>query len=261
MKLFFGELKANYEKYLFPYQVWLLKEEGDSIEKIYDSGFLPIRNLPNVYYLSRNIRVDLSKFSISSENRRILGKTSEFSCRFIPLGEFNYTPVVQKFCKDYMDNRFGKGALSATGIKNIFQKGVYNKLFVWTDKTGAEIGFAVCFESEDILQYAHSFYDVSLVEKSLGARMILEAVIWAKDNGKKYIHLGTCYETRALYKTEFLGVEFFNGFTWSNNLKELKFLIETPKDKSLLYNNEFLDEFYSPDLVGILNNYGICVKF
>lgn len=261
MKLFFSEFKANYGKYFFPYQVWLLKQEGDDIEKIYDAGFLPIRNLPGVYYLSRSLRVNLPKFSPSSENRRILNKTASFEYEFLPLDEFDYTPEVQKFCKEYMDKRFGKGQIRAAGIKSIFEKGVYNYIFVWRKAQGKkEVGYAVCFLSDNLLQYAHAFYNLDLLEKSLGARMILEAVTWAQKNGRKYAYLGTCYEKNALYKTEFKGVEFFNGFCWSSNLEELKYLIERQSDEYILRDREFTEKFYQGDIKALLDKYGVRVK-
>lgn len=260
MKLFFGEFKPNYEEYFFPYQVWLLKEEGDEVEKIYEAGFLPIRNMPCVYYLSRSVRVNLAEFAPSSENRRILGKTADFKCELIPLNEFNYSPIVQKLCKDYMGKRFGKGRISAAAIKNIFQKGVYSHVFVWKEKTEKEIGYAVCFIDKSLLQYAHAFYNLDFLEKSLGARMMLEAVIWAQKNQKKYAYLGTCYERNALYKTEFSGVEFFNGFGWSKDLEELKYLVDIQTENYLLRNKEYLGKFHQNDLKTILDKYGVRVE-
>ena len=126
MKLFFSELPANYSKYHFPYQIWLLKEEGDEVEKIYSNGFLPIRSLQSVYYLSRNIRVDLNKFEISSENRRILKKTENFESDLIPLSEFTYTAEIQKFCKNYTEQKLGRGLFPAAAIKSIFTNKVFN---------------------------------------------------------------------------------------------------------------------------------------
>ena len=262
MKIFFGEFKSNYEKYFFPYQVWLLCQEGDEVEKIYDAGFLPIRNIPGVYYLSRNLRVDLAKFTLSSENRRILGRTIGFDFELLPLSEFPYTPKVQKFCKDYMNKRFGKGQMSAVGIKNIFQKGVYTHVFVWREtQSKKEAGFALCFINDQLLQYAHAFYNLDLFEKNIGVRMILQAVTWAKENEKQYAYLGTVYNHSAYsYKTEFSGGEFFNGFTWSNNLTELKTLIEREEEQYLLRDKEFIEKFYQKDILTLLDKYGLRVK-
>ena len=63
----------------------------------------------------------------------------------------------------------------------------------------------------------------------------------------KYVYLGTCYSPNALYKTQFTGFQYFNGFQWSENLKELKYLINRDKfsvDKHLLETEEFVDKFY-----------------
>ena len=265
MKLFFSEFKANYQKYHFPYQVWLFKETGDEVEKIYQNGFLPVRSIPNVYYLARSIRVDLEKFEPSSENRRILRKTEDFESDLVLISEFNYTPHIQKFCKDYMAKKFGQGSITAAGIKSIFKSGIYNHVFVWKErKTQKEIGYAVSFISSSFAQYAHAFYDLQYFEQSLGSRMMLEAVNWAKESNKKYIYLGTCYEKNAFYKTEFKGVEFFNGFRWSQNLEELKELVrnrDRVDEEYLLKDKDYLEKFYQSDLKSILLKYGLPVIF
>lgn len=270
MKLFFSEFKADYSKYHFPYQVWLLREENDEVEKIYANGFLPIRNLQNIYYLSRNIRVDLNNFEISSENRRILKKTEGIESDLIPFSEFSFTAEIQRFCKDYSMKRLGKGVFSTSAIKTIFEGRVYNYVFIFKDiQSQKPVGYAICFISNNLLQYGHAFYDLNFLEGNLGARMILEAVIWAKKSQKKLAYLGTCYEEKSLYKTEFKGVEFFNGFGWSENLEELKELIREGKDEQeepeeteyLLKRKEFVERFYQGDLLMILNKLGVRVNF
>jgi hypothetical protein len=47
-----------------------------------------------------------------------------------------------------------------------------------------------------------------------------------KDRGYTYGYLGTCYTERALYKTRFPGMEFFNGWGWSADRRELHFLVQ-----------------------------------
>jgi hypothetical protein len=260
MKLFFSEFKADYSKYHFPYQVWLLKEEGDSQEQLYSSGFLPMRNIPNVYYLSRSVRVGLKGFEISSENRRILKKTENFNSRLFALNEFEYGPRVQKMCKDYANQRL-RGIITSASIKNIFSGKVYSHVFVFENKKNREeAGFAVVRITEKIIQYGHSFYDLSYLSDNLGARMMLEAVIWAKENQKSHIYLGTCYSQNALYKTEFKGVEFFNGFEWSSDLEELKYLVRRESEEYLLKDQEYLEKFHENDFHRILDKKGIRVK-
>jgi len=265
MKLFFSEFPANYAEYHFPYQIWLLREEGDDLEKIYENGFLPIRNLPAVYYLSRSVRVDLSKFELSSENKRILKKTENFESDLVPLTKFNYTGEIQKFCKDYADQKLGRGLFPTASIKAIFSNNIFNYVFVFKEISRQnQVGYAVCFISGNLLQYAHAFYDLNYLKENLGARMILEAVNWAHRSKKRYAYLGTCYEESALYKTEFRGVEFFNGFRWSGDLEELKELIRKSEgfgEDYLLKSKEYLEKFYRRDLASILSSYGVRVSF
>ncbi len=260
MKLFFSEFKADYGHYHFPYQVWLLKEGGEAVEKIYENGFLPIRSLPQVYYLARGIRVNLSEFSLSSENRRILKKTENIISEVVPLNQFNYDSEVQKLCRDYAEKRLGKDAFPVPAIRSVFTGSVYNQVFVFKDRDQSPVGYAVGFANHQLLQYAHAFYDLKYFSESLGARMMLEAVSWAKDKGCQFAYLGTCYEEGALYKTEFSGVEFFNGFTWSKNLAELKTLLKRDKPEYLLKDKDYLDSFHGGDLHRLLSNYGVRIS-
>lgn len=262
MKLFFGEFKANYDKYSFPYQVWLYKEEGDNVEKIYESGFLPIRSMASVYFLSRSLRVDLNKFELSSENRRILKKTENFSSKVIPLSDFDYSPTVQKMCSNYADEKFGKDVLPTSTIRAIFRNGVYNNIIVFKDNSsGGEIGYAVCYITKNLIQYAFSFYDLTYLKDNLGARMMLEAVKWGKENDKSYIYLGSCYSKESLYKIEYKGVEFFNGFSWSSNMDELKYTIDRNGEEYLFKDKDYLDTFYEGQKETILKTKGVRVNF
>jgi len=242
MKLLFGEFLANYGKYHFPYQVWLAKETGDDVAKIYEMGFLPMRSKKDVYYLCRSVRVNLAKFQPSSENRRILRKTENFQHELISLEDFSYTPSVQKTCKDWFDQKFGKGKISTSAIRKIFTSGIFTHVFVWK-KDGQVIGYAIGNFHEGFLHYAHVFLDPQFSKANLGARMMLEAVLWAKENDKKYIYLGTSYTRPSLYKTQYNGVEFFNGSSWSDNIKELKYLIDRKSDNYLFQDKEYSRQF------------------
>ena len=262
MKLFFSEYQPDYEQYLFPYQVWLLKQEGDELAKIYQAGFLPFRSKKNVFYLARSVRVNLDSFESSSENRRILRKAEDFEYQLLPISRFDYTPKVQKLCKDFAEQRFGRGKMTTAGIKSIFKSGIFTDIFAWRDKKeNKEIGYALCLIDKEILHYAHVFYNPDYFKTSLGARMMLESVLWAKEKSRQFAYLGTCYDKRALYKSEFSGVEFFNGFLWSDNLEELKYLVNRQEEDYLLRDKEYLERFHQSDIKTILDKYGVRVIF
>ncbi len=249
MRFFFSEYQPNYKKYHFPYQIWLKKEPRDDVAEIYDRGFLPMRNLLGIYYLSRSVRVDLSKFSPSSENRRILRKTENlrFESMALAYPDSNQklhiaSPSVYELCKRYLESRFGNQYVSPDGLKSIFGGKIFNRVFVWKDGQ-KDVGYAVCYLSKDLLHYAHAFYEPEYAGKSLGARMMLQAVKIAKETGLKYAYLGTCYNQSAFYKLEFSGVEFFNGFGWSKNIEELKWLVDRRSEEYLLRDKDYLTKF------------------
>jgi hypothetical protein len=78
--------------------------------------------------------------------------------------------------------------------------------------------------------------------------MMTSAVMEFAARGVKHLYLGTCYSERALYKTQFAGVEFFNGLRWSQDLEELKFIIQRDNGKQtphLLETEEYCEQFYA----------------
>jgi len=56
--------------------------------------------------------------------------------------------------------------------------------------------------------------------------MMTSAVKFFAEQGFRHVYLGTCYSRSALYKTQFPGIQFFNGFKWSDNIEELKYLVD-----------------------------------
>ena len=52
--------------------------------------------------------------------------------------------------------------------------------------------------------------------------MMLRAILYAKDNEKKYVYLGSFQRPGDVYKLQFDGLEWFDGENWSQNISELK---------------------------------------
>jgi hypothetical protein len=75
--------------------------------------------------------------------------------------------------------------------------------------------------------YYYAFYDLAEAGSHLGMAMMTRAVAWAQESGLGHLHLGTCYAEKALYKTQFEPMEFFNGHRWSRNRDELRHLLRT----------------------------------
>src|SRR5437868_2039258 len=112
MKLLFSEAKSDYGHYIFPYSIWAFPEEGETPADLFERGFLPSSRNLDRFYLCRQIRIDLRKHSLTSENRRILRKGEGIQVTLIPRAEFDYTPQRREFYKAYTDIKFGKDVMT-----------------------------------------------------------------------------------------------------------------------------------------------------
>ena len=253
MKLLFSEAKSDYGHYLYPYAIMAVPEAGEVVADIFGAGFLPSSRSLELFYLCRNIRVDLAKFAPSSENRRILRKGASIEMKLVSRAEFEFTPARREFCKTFADARFGAGVMSYERLDLIFNSPVITHLLVFTDtQTGAELGVVVLYlEAPRLAFYRFAFYNLDHFNRSLGLFMMTSAVEFFAEKSFAHLYLGTCYSDRALYKTQFVGGEFFTGFRWSDNFDELKFLLRRDQQETgrhLLENEEFQKEFYDGDL-------------
>lgn len=242
MKLFFSEFKSVYNKYYFPYQVYLVREEEDDISKIFDKGFLMSRSRLNLFYLCRSIRVNLPKFSLNSENRRILRKADYLNFEVKDLKNYEYNWEIGKFAQDYYLKRFGKKVISTNKIKWLFTSGQNNYVLVFKAKT-KKVGFCPVFLNNNLLNYAYPFYDNDYYEKNIGIGMMLKTIIYAKENNLQYVYLGTCYSKDSMYKLQFEGLEWFNGYEWSSDIAKLKELINNG------INGHFLENVDNKDFI------------
>lgn len=242
MRLIFSEFPGKYDGYRFPYQVLAVKQKKDNVAQIYLGGWLPFRSKKDWFYLGRSSRVRLSKFELSSENRRILKKTEGLNFSVLPVEQFDYSPHVQKFCKLFADETFGKGVMPTAAIRKILNgEGNVNYVMLFSrgDKVVGYVGVVV---HGHFLHYAHPFCDLS-EDKNLGMGMMTRSIQWAKDQNKQFVYLGTCYGEGGLYKAQFKGFEFFNGWNWSDKLSELKYLIRRNSDSYLLQDDIYKERF------------------
>jgi arginyl-tRNA--protein-N-Asp/Glu arginylyltransferase len=247
MKLFFSEAEADYSRYFYPYVVWAVPEAGEAPADLFHAGFLPSAKSLNQFLLCRNVRVDLEKFIPSSENRRILRKGAGSVMKLVPRAEFDFSTARKKFYLDYADARYGSGVMPVERLELVFSPPVCTHLLVFTDETsGAELGVAVLYlAAPRVAFYRYSFFDLNHPNRSLGLFLMTAAVEFFAAQKFQHVYLGTCYSERALYKTQFAGVEFFNGFRWSQNLAELKFLLRRDPKQHLLESGEYRDEFFA----------------
>ncbi len=250
MRLLFSEYKSDYERYQFPYVIWAMREKDETPADIMERGFLPSSRTLERFYMCRHVRVDLRRFAPSSENRRILRKGESLSCTLIPRGEFEYTPERRDFCKAYADRRFGLNVMSYERLDGIFNSPVCTHLLSFRESDGHEVGIVVLFmQPPRAAFYYYAFYDLEYKSRNLGMYMMTRAVVDLFERGFHHLYLGSCYSRSALYKTQFEGFQFWNGFAWSSDLEQLKYLIERDLgsvERHLLETEEFVRRFY-PD--------------
>jgi len=251
MKLLFSEQNSDYEHYQFPYVIWAVPEEGEMPSDIFNAGFLPSSRNLDRFYLCRQVRVNLAKFQPSSENRRILRKGAGIEVRLLPRDRYDYTPERRRFFKTYADTRFGKDVMTLERLDALFTAPIISHLLVFTH-AGKEIGVATLYLTGEALAfYYYAFYDLNYYARNLGMFMMTSAVALFAERGVQYLYLGTCYSQAALYKTQFAGAEFFNGFRWLNDWDELKFILRRDKKEQtrhLLETDEYREKYYKADL-------------
>lgn len=253
MKLLFSEAQSDYQSYVFPYAIWAIPEPGEPPGEFFARGFLPASRELDRFYLCRNVRIRLPDFHPSSENRRILRKGAGIAYELVPRRRFRYTENRRAFFKTYADIKFGKDVMTYARLDAIFKSRIVSHLLVYTDEaTGREVGVVTLFLDPPRLAYYYfAFYDLNYYARKLGIYMMTTAVDFFAREGFEYLHLGSVYSRNALYKTQFAGMEFFNGFEWADDLAQLKYLIQRDArvyDHHLLESADFLGRFYDGDL-------------
>ncbi|MDP4001485.1 MAG: hypothetical protein Q8P69_00345 [bacterium] len=226
MKKFSSEFGHNYETYSFGYTNYCIREPGDKLSEIYKQGYLPYSGSPNtkhIFYMARSARVPLDSFRLTSENRRIAKKFDDsFQIQAIPIRKFNHNdPSFLTFCVDYFKKRHGPNVMPLARLKSILDADLITHI-VAGERDGQHISYTFEVSDNIMTHFWYSFYDLSLVHQSLGLWLMLDSARRAQARGEKYLYLGTVYGEKALYKTAFENIEYWNGATWTGGLKEIK---------------------------------------
>ena len=186
----------------------------NSIEENYQNGFLPQRNNKNLFYFQSSCRSNLVNFNLSSENRRILRKTEDFTFERIILTNFNYNSQIQKEIKSWIKTLAWDFPVSS--LKNIFNNHIFNYLYIWKDSQNKIIAYSICYFSEKISHIAYVFYHPDLAHGNLPIRLVLQTIIDSHELGLKYCYLGRFSENSGYYKRNMPGFEYFKDNNWVN---------------------------------------------
>lgn len=245
MKLLFSEFAPDYSKYRYPYVVWATPEPGETPADLYGSGFHPASPDLRRFTLCRHLRVPLAGWEPSSENRRILRKGGSASLELIDRTAFDFTPERQAHWLAFAEERFGNGIMTAERLEGLMTRGIVTHILVCRDEGDGnrEVGAVLMYlEPPRMAHYYYAFYDLKHANRSLGLFLMTAALRFFQEAGFGHLYLGTCYSERALYKTQFNGLEFFNGLTWSTEVEHLKFLVRRDAQaRHLLEEPDFLE--------------------
>ncbi len=214
-------------KYLHWNEQTITDSSDKAISDAYNAGYVFTRLGKGKMQQTRSIRIDLSAFELSSENRRILKKMSGLTIQdmHLPLPVDSYDFKIGKLAKDFYEKKFGAGIMSAQKIKEMLtdsDKSNFNTVLKYTETS--PIGFSICYTNKDILHYSYPFYDLN-APKDTGLGMMTLAIQYAKEHGLKYIYLGSLQRPTDTYKLQFSGIEWFDGTSWNTNIEEVKKLL------------------------------------
>lgn len=212
-----------------------------NINVLYDRGFVFTRAGKGVMNQTRSLRIDLSKFELSSENRRVLKKTGDLRLTKAPLPYADYHWSIGKLGKDFYETKFGPPrpmsglveagegtsgpVFSANKMKELLtepDKSNFNQLFIYHHEDAEKVGYCIVRETGALIHYCYPFYKLDTTLPNLGLGMMLHAILLAQSAGKKYVYLGSFQRPTDTYKLQFAGLEWWDGKKWQTDLENLK---------------------------------------
>jgi len=223
------EFGADYEHYRFGYSIWCRPEPGDSLQEIYAAGFLPYSggdDQAGSFYMARSLRVDLTRFALNSENRRVLKKVDRQLFReAIAFPGFDHSdPAFRGFCHRYFLARHGMDLLANGKLEAILNSGLIDRIVRYRDAEGRPVAFVILVGDEAMSHYWFSFYDPELARDSIGMWLMIREAQEAQALGRQAFYLGTCYSSGSLYKTNLGPLQWWDGTGWTADVKRLKAL-------------------------------------
>jgi len=184
----------------------------NSIEENYKNGLLPQRNDKNSFYFQSSCRSNLEKFNLSSENRRILRKTEDFTFEKITLKDFDYDFKIQKEIISWIKTLTWDFPVSS--VKNVFKNHIFNYLYIWKDNQNKVVAYSLCYFSKEISHIAYVFYDPAFINSNLPIRLVLQVIIDSQELGLRYCYLGRFSLDSGYYKRNMPGFEYFKDNNW-----------------------------------------------
>ena len=186
-----------------------------NVSEMYDRGFVFTRIGKGVMHQTRSVRIDLNKFELNSENKRIMKKVGTLMLEEATIPYTRYDYSIGKQAKDFYEIKFGPGIMSSQKVKEMLtdpNKSNFNLLLKYgTGHNGNPIGYAICYANDSLLHYSYPFYDLKSSPKDMGLAMMIKAIEYAKHTGRTCVYLGSLQRPGDTYKLQFAGLEWFDG--------------------------------------------------
>src|SRR5262249_17734504 len=117
-----------------------------SISDMYSHGYVFTRIGKGMMQQTRSVRIDLSAFELSSENKRILKKVSGINVSSAALPISKYDIAIGKMATDFYKAKFGAGIMSAQKIKEMVASDTsnFNRLVIYSNGDKS-LGYAICY--------------------------------------------------------------------------------------------------------------------
>ena len=182
-------------------------------QSLYQQGLLPQRNNKDYFYQESSCRSNLQSFSLSSENRRIINKTADFSFEKIDLANFSFDLSIQKNIHSWIKQLGWDFPISS--VKYLFTQHFFNQLFIWK-KDQEIVGYALGYYHQNFSHIGYVFYDPKFAHHDLPIRMVLEAIIDSSKLNLDYCYLGRFDLDKKIgyYKRNLPGFEYYYQNSW-----------------------------------------------
>jgi hypothetical protein len=185
---------------------------SQNIEENYSRGLLPQRNNSQFWYSDTSCRSNLANLLLTSENRRIINKTNNFTFEIIPLKDFSFTPEIQKNIYSWIKKLEWKFPISS--VKTIFTNHIFNHLYIWKNEDRKIIAYSICYFSPHLSHIAYVFYNPQYNRDNLPIRLVLQLIIDSHIKGLKFCYLGRFAKNTGYYKRNMPGFEYFENGNW-----------------------------------------------
>lgn len=187
------------------------------VSKMYENGYKFTRVSEGLMQSTKNLRVNLSKFELTSENRRVLRKNPYLTLTIFPLPYELYDWKISKMCKEFYLAKFNSKIFSFSKAKELFL-GKLNMNGVLEYRISDEtVGYCLIYYNSEIMHYCYPFYDLKFINSTLGIGMMTSAILHAKKLGLKFVYLGGLNSEKDNYKLQFKGCEWWDvsNHKWS----------------------------------------------